>query len=245
MSVYFSWLRWSLLVPLLSLSVSGRAEELFLYTLDAPPLTYVEGIPGHGSVGDVVLAAIARAGDSVLLRSEPWARAQKRVSEGQDLLIMPLSRTPQREDRFTWIAPIQPMDRAFFTLDRRVESLADAKARLRSIGVGHGSAQHEILLNAGFAPAQIHPLTIGESPARLLALGRIDAWFNGVPESLSIWRGYSQQPLLMSPVVHSLDLYLACSKDCDRALVKRLRRAVERLQRDGSARRLQDGYLLQ
>lgn len=237
-------LRWSLLLSLLSLSVSGRAEELFLYTLDAPPLTYVEGIPGHGSVGDVVLAAIARAGDRVQLRDEPWARAQKRVSEGHHLLIMPLSRTPQRENLFTWIAPIQPMGRAFFTLDRRVESMADAKARLRSIGVGHGSAQHEILLSEGFAPEQIHPLTIGESPARLLALGRLDAWFNGVPESLRIWRDYSQQPLLMSPEVHSLDLYLACSKHCDSALVERLRQAVEGLQRDGTAQRLQDAYLL-
>ena len=229
---------------LLSPPLASGAGELLLYTLDAPPLTYVEGIPGHGSVGDVVLAAIAQAGDSVQLRSEPWARAQKRVSEGHHLLIMPLSRTPQRENLFTWIAPIQPMDRAFFTLDRRVESLSDAKARLRYIGVGHGSAQHEILLAEGFAPEHIHPLAIGESPARLLALGRIDAWFNGVPESLSIWRDYSQQPLLMSPVVHSLDLYLACSKECDRALVKRLRLAVEDLQRDGSAQRLQDAYLL-
>ncbi|MES2818117.1 MAG: ABC transporter substrate-binding protein [Pseudomonadota bacterium] len=220
----------------------GSADPLLLYTLDAPPLTYLKKSPGHGSVGDVVLAAIERAGDSVQLHDEPWARAQKRVSEGHQLLIMPLSRTPQRENQYTWIAPIQRMDRAFFTLAQRVESFADAKARLHNIGVGHGSAQHEILLAQGFSPDQINPLKIGDSPAHLLMLGRIDAWFNGVPESLSIWRKHSPQPLQMSPVLDSLDLYLACSKHCDRALVERLRLAVEELQRDGTAQRLQDAY---
>lgn len=78
-------------------------------------------------VGEAVLTAIANAGYVAHVHVLPWARSQKYVSEKQDLLIAPLSRTPEREDRFTWIASIMPMERAFFSLDRPVSSFAQAK----------------------------------------------------------------------------------------------------------------------
>lgn len=193
-------------------------------------------------VGDVALAAIARAGYHAQVQMQPWARAQKRVSAGHDLLIIPLSRTPLREDSYTWIAPIMRMERAFFSLHHKVDSFAEAKRRFRLIGVGLGSAQHEILRTAGFPEEQLYPLTIGENPARLLELGRIDAWFNGVPESPYIWKRISQRPLLMGKPMAATDLYLACAKDCDPALVAHLRQAVEELRAEGTLQRLLDAY---
>ncbi|WP_054061424.1 MULTISPECIES: substrate-binding periplasmic protein [Pseudomonas] len=214
-----------------------------LYILDAPPLTFVDDSNGHGIVGDIAVQAIARTGHTAHIEALPWARAQRHVSDKQDLLIAPLTRTPEREDRFTWIAPIMSMDRAFFSLDKPVTSFDQARKTYRVIGVGLGSAQEEILRTQGFDKDQIYPLTIGDNPAQMLLMGRIDAWFNGVPESRYIWPKLSDRKLYMSPVMSSAQVYLACSKQCSADLVKRLRNAVEALRRDGTLERLRVRYM--
>jgi len=214
-----------------------------LFIPDAPPLTFVDDSKGHGIVGDLVLMAIAKAGYVAHVQALPWARSQKHVSENQDILIAPLSRTPERENRYTWIAPIMPMERAFFSLEQQVNSFEEARKVYRVIGVGLGSAQEEILRAQGFGNEQIYPLTIGDNPAQMLLKGRIDAWFNGIPESRYIWPKVSRRKLFMSPVMNSATLYLACSKQCSPQRVQDLRKAVEALRSDGALARIQKRYL--
>lgn len=232
-----------LMPPLVLAHADAESLELELHIPDAPPLTFVNDPRGYGVVGDVAVAAMTKAGYAVKIHVLPWARAQKHVSEERDYLIAPLSRIPIREDRFTWIASIMPMERAFFSLERRVNSFAQAKETYRKIGVGLGSAQEDILRAEGFSDEQIYPLAIGDNPAQLLLMGRIDAWFNGVPESRYIWPKVSKRKLLMSPVGSSADLYLACSRQCSAKLVEDLRGAVEALRKEGEIERIHGIYL--
>lgn len=214
-----------------------------LYLPDAPPLSMPGPATGHGIVGDATLKAAALAGVDVNLILQPWPRAQLSVRDGSNHLIIPLSRTPDREAHYTWIAPIMSMDRAFFSLGAPVASFEQARKAYRRIAVGMGSAQEQKLRDEGFADGQIYPVKIGENPAQLLLLGRVDAWFNGVPETRYIWRGVSDRPLQMSPPLMNTDLYLACSRVCDAALVQRLRRVIEDLRDDGTLKRIADAYL--
>lgn len=220
-------------------------ETVRLYMPDAPPLTLHDYQGGYGMVGDVALAAIARSGRLSQLMDEPWPRAQASVADGEDLLIIPLSRTPDREERYSWIAPIMQLERAFFSLDDPVHSFAEARQRYSRIGVGLGTAQVEILRREGFADSQVVQLKLGENPARLLELGRIDAWFTGIPEALYIWNKSieRQNDLQMSPVLASTDLYLACSRLCDQTLIAELRTAVQELEAEGVSQRLRQAYL--
>ena len=75
----------------------------------------------------------------------------------------------------------------------------------------------------------------------MLELGRVDAWFTGVPEGLYLWPK-SNNRLQMSPVLASTDLYLACSKDCDAQLQEDLRKAVAALSAEGMIQRIQETY---
>lgn len=211
---------------------------------DAPPLTFAHNVNGHGIVGDIVLTSIAKAGYIVDLKVLPWARAQRQVSKKQDILIAPLSRTPEREHQFTWIAPIMSMERAFFSLEHKVNSFEEAKKTYHLIGVGLGSAQEEILRSQGFSNEQIYQLGIGDQPAQMLLRGRIDAWFNGIPESQYIWSEVSHRELLMSPVMSEVNLYLACSKKCSALMVKQLSDAIESVHDDGVVERLREFYLV-
>ena len=219
------------------------ATAVDFYFPEAPPLTMANQGDEHGIVGDIALKALAMAGYSPNVASPPWPRAQREVASGKNMLIAPLSRTQSREDNFTWIAPVLTMDRTFFSLDQRVESFDEARQTFKLIAVGLGSAQETRLREEGFSDSQIYPLKIGENPAQLLLKGRVDAWFNGVPETRYIWRQISDRPLVMSRVLMTADLYLACSRDCDARMVERLRTAIDTLQANGTADNIEAGYL--
>jgi polar amino acid transport system substrate-binding protein len=214
-----------------------------VYLAEAPPLSMLDHDTRHGMVGDIVFKAATLAGYTLRPQSPPWLRGQRMVRLGTDQLILPLSRTPDREDQYTWIAPIMGMDRAFFSLERRVETFAQARLAYSRIAVGMGSAQQQKLKDEGFRDEQVYPLKIGENPAQMLRMGRVDAWFNGIPETRYIWQEVSDRPLLMSPALMSTDLYLACSKRCDPQLVDKLRAAIETLRQQGGVARIIDDYV--
>ena len=234
-----------LLVALLLAGYVAAEEPLNLHMPDAPPLTLHNDSRGYGMAGDITLAAIALSGRTVRIIDEPWARAQVNVATGHNQLIIPLSRTPDREANYTWIVPLMPLERAFFSLDEPVRSFDQARQRYQRIGVGLGTAQVEILRREGFTDEQIIQLKLGENPATLLELGRIDAWFTGIPEALYIWSKSSpqRQQLRQSPVMASSELYLACSKACDSQLVEQLKAAVVQLESSGESLRLRQVYV--
>lgn len=223
-------------------SMACAAPSIDFYVPEAPPLTMLTVGDQHGIVGDVALQAIALAGYSAHPVSPPWPRAQREVSIGKDLLIAPLTRTQSRENNYTWIAPILTMDRAFFSLDRSVDSFDEARKAFRLIAVGIGTAQETRLREEGFPDSQIYPLKIGDNPAQMLLKGRVDAWFNGVPESQYIWRQLTDRPLVMGRVLMTANLYLACSKDCDPQIVNKLRTAIDTLEKDGTIDRIEAQY---
>lgn len=239
-------LRWLVLaISLLPLPQGASAKEILeLHMPAAPPLTFISFQGGYGMVGDVALSAISRAGYLSHLHLTPWPRAQQRVSRGENMLIIPMSRTPERENLYTWIAPIMVMERAFFSLDAPVANFSEARARYQRVAVGHGTAQAEILKSQGFTDEQIVSIKLGDNPERMLELGRVDAWFTSVAEGLYQWPG-SKNMLRMSPVMTSVDLYLACSKRCDNVIVEELRQSVEALRREGVSQSIQDAYLQQ
>lgn len=224
-------------------SAAFALPSVDLYMAEAPPLTMAAQGDRHGVVGDLTLQAMTMAGYSPIILSPPWPRAQRDVMLGANKLIAPLTRTQSREGHYTWIAALMPMDRAFFSLNHHVESFEEARKTFKMIAVGSGSAQEVRLLEEGFSAAQIYPLKIGENPALMLLKGRVDAWFNGVPETLYIWKQISERALLMSRPLMTADLYLACSKDCDPQMVEKLRAAIDKLQSNGSIKRAQSEYL--
>jgi polar amino acid transport system substrate-binding protein len=229
-------------------SWAGGLPSVDLYLSPSPPLSVLEPLETNnkgvtGIVGEVTVKAAAMAGYELAPQALPWARSQRIVQTGIDQLIITLSRTPDRESQYTWIAPIMTMDRAFFSLDKPVDSFEQARKTYARVAVGMGSAQEQKLRDEGFSNQQIYPLKIGENPAQMLLLGRVDAWFNGVPETRYFWPQVSDRPLVMSPALMKSDLYLACSKVCDPKMVEGLRAAVEALRADGTIKRITDAYL--
>lgn len=232
-----------LLLSLLATDALAQPPGVVIYLPDAMPLAATRDPKGHGLVGDVALEAIKRAGYQAQIRSEPWLRAQKQVREEHNSLVVPLSRTPERESQYTWIASILPLPRAFFSFTQPVQTFEQARLRYQRIGVGIGTAQEEILRHQGFRSDQIYALQLGDKPIRLLELNRIDAWFTTVPEGRYDWARSNSKALLSSPELATTEMFLACSKRCDEPLVTALRRAIKALRADGTIARIQTRYL--
>lgn len=225
---------------LLPCSFAAETPTIQLYLPDAPPLAQ-HGQDGHGITGDAAIMAVQRAGYRVAVQNAPWARAQKRTQETHDVLIVPLSRTALREDHYTWVANIQPLSRAFFTLDNPVSSLEQARQRYRLVAVGLGTAQEEILRQAGFSDDQLYALKLGDRPIQLVRRGRVDAWFTTDLEGRHQWDNGPE--LAMSALLAPLDMYIACSLQCDPRLVESVHDALEGMRRDGSLQRIVERYV--
>ena len=226
---------------------SGHAGDLQLYTLDAPPMTMVEAPVGdhaHGFVADIAIEAAKRAGFDLDLQFLPWMRGQQLAAEGENALITPLARTPEREASYSWVAPICHLQRAFATLDRPVDSFEDARLHLHSILVGRGSAQEATLRSLGFDDGRLQHVEIGLSETDMLRLGRVDAWFNSTVETEWKWRRSGQTaPLVFGKTLYVDEIYLACSRRCSALILDRLRAALAAMTEDGTATRIERRYL--
>ena len=233
------------LLMLLMLSpVRSPAAEVTLYLMEVPPLTINE--PGRkGIAGDLTLEAIKRAGYTARIVVVPNNRAMAIVqsAEARDTLIIPLARQKEREPHYSWIAPVVKVNRAFFSLDRKVASFEEARAGFRLVGVARGTAGVNLLREHGFADSQIYEVNDTNVGARMLALRRFDAWYGPTRQFHEWLREIDPAP----PVQASAPLgttfnYLACSKACDPRLSARLAEVIDKMNRDGSAKAIEARY---
>ncbi|WP_410499640.1 substrate-binding periplasmic protein [Chitinibacter sp. S2-10] len=227
----------------LSINTSIQAADTQLYLMEVPPLTMNQP-DRKGLVGDVVLEAFRRAGVSVQLLVEPSPRAMASVQAQDNALIIPLARLNDRENKYTWIAPITRVNRAFFTMGKRINSFDEAKTSLKTIAVSRGTAGVSILREQGFAPAQIVEVNQGETAPRMLQAGRVDAWYNLIAESRLLLKGLgtANANIVSGALLGPTEQYLACSKRCDPELVAKLAEAIKSMQTDGSLRAILSRY---
>ncbi|MEW9898638.1 transporter substrate-binding domain-containing protein [Chitinivorax sp. PXF-14] len=228
-------------LALTMLASAATAAELPLYLMEVPPLT-INSPDRKGIVGDVVLEAMKRAGIEPRLIVEPSPRAMANVQNKDNALIIPLARLKEREDKYTWIAPVARVSRAFFSLGQRADSFDDARQQFHAIAVSRGSAGLDILLEHGFSRDQIVVVNQGLSAPRMLLAGRVDAWYNLVLESQVLFKQLGKPTAPMGAPLGSSDQYLACSKTCDERVVARLAEEIRAMQADGSARRIAARY---
>lgn len=220
-----------------------RAEALKIYSVDAPPMT-MDNPSQRGFVAEITLEALKRAGYDAEMIFIPWKRGQQEVAEGENLLIIPFSRTSAREANYTWIAPIFKLERSFAAIGKSIDSYDQAKAELKSVIVGQGSAQEELLKAAGFTASQMRIVKIGQKETDLLSPQGEDAWFNGTPETLWRWKQAGRtETLVVGKAIDANDIYLACSLKCSPRIVERLQAAVAALEADGTLQRVMDKYL--
>lgn len=79
---------------------------------------------------EVIQEVFKRSGMNVRVEQGPWIKAQRRVERSvpeDRYLIAPLTRIPEREDKYDWIIPLRSYTLQFVTVDKSV-NLSDLEA---------------------------------------------------------------------------------------------------------------------
>ena len=131
----------------LALPVSAE-EPITVVASEFPPLTTGAGGRPGGIVLDALREAGKRAGIPLRFTFLPWERAKRDVLLNANELIIPFTRTPDREPLYQWVAPVVGFDTVLITLDDPPASIAEARKLV--VGYVRGTSFRDEAQEAGF-----------------------------------------------------------------------------------------------
>ncbi len=220
---------------------AGAAAQVFL-TEENPPLNYTRaGQPAGPSVA-MVREMARRAGlPPAEIRVQPWERSYAQARDG-DACVFSTARVPARLPLFQWVGPIGRGQYSLFAppgfradihhaddLKRfRIGVLNDARAAyLRQRGFPNVVAldsQAEILRRLNLDPARDDA---------------VDLWLtqHDGAQAVASAAGVEVRPVFGGLLTQ--DYWLACGRRVPESTVRALSTALQEMQRDGTAQRLQ------
>ncbi len=238
----------SFLPPALA-QAQPRAKELRLLAAELPPYTFqippasVAETPGvdQGLVYEIVSEMARRVGHTGLIEFLPWGEAQRIARTQPNIGILALTRTPERENQYRWLAEIVTDD-LILVGGQGIDVSSLDKVRDRPVGVLARSGAEALLRERGFT--RIKPQPEEWMNARLMQQRRIDAWL--APRLMVIYAmhevGGKLEALNFGEIVRKSEIYLAASKDLPDAEAQKWERALEAIKADGTYQRILDEY---
>ncbi|RJG15281.1 substrate-binding periplasmic protein [Massilia cavernae] len=219
----------------------AAAPTLYITTEHSPPASMVEGgvVVGHGT--EKVREIMARSGISYSIELLPWMRAYTSALQRRNGCVYSTTRTEEREKLFKWVGPTNTGEWVLMgRSDRKFELKTLDDARGLRIGTYHGDAREEYLRSRGFKVDSAQNDLINP---RKLMLNRIDLWAASLRSGSAVlaqngWTGQIVPVLTFAKV----QVYLACNPAVPDALVARMNAALESMERDGTARRIERKY---
>jgi polar amino acid transport system substrate-binding protein len=215
------------LAPSLSL-----AETLTVLAGPIEPYAIEKG-DRPGVAVEVLTEMAKRAGIQLTVKFEPWTRAQTDAQAGKEVAILPLTRTPEREAKYVWIVPLLS-DPLYLTATRKdLDIVTLAKAQALSVAVLRSTPEEDVLRKAGLAKLEL--TTDGDSGAKLLKAGRVDAWYTrGMVASFAYTKnGGDAASLLRGANTETPPMYLGGSLDFPKELGAKLTKALDSMKADG------------
>jgi polar amino acid transport system substrate-binding protein len=169
----------------------------------------------------------------------PWSRSLATLEDRPQKLLTPIARTDERENKFVWITTVMRLHFAFASIAKPVDSFEQAKT-LPQVAVYRNSQHESLLLGKGFT--NLIPNS-GETNARMLAFGRVTAWYSSVPEAQWQWKIQNlSPPLVLGESMYSLPIWLAGSRDFPKDLVPLFRRIMRAMKSDGTYDQIYHDY---
>ncbi len=228
---------------MMTLAGGALASEVHLYTEEYAPFNWTDPASGKvvGIATDIVKTLFERSGVAASGADlVPWARGYSNTLATPNSCLFATARIAEREQLFSWVGPIGHNE--VVMIARRADHLVlpDIEAaRPYRIGSYFADATVEFLRERKFtldiAPAARF------NPQKLL-MHRIDLWATGRMPGLHLLRQMGITEL--EPVLRydGADLYLACHRTLDSAIVARLNSTLKVMTRDGTLARIYSRY---
>lgn len=225
-------------------SVIQAATPLRIITVNEPPANYmVDGVP-QGYAVDIVRALQHRINNQTPIEVMPEDRALRTADQQANVLLFSFSRTPEREDKYIWLASIMRKSWQLFVLPDVGISLTDLThvQALDGVAVVQGDIREKYLR------AHLRNLVAVVSPQQMLDMlqtRRVQALVSSQAELDTLWQDHrftGDKPIAAFEFGHS-DVYLMFSLGTDRAIVEQWQRAMQQLTADGTIERIGQKWL--
>jgi ABC-type amino acid transport substrate-binding protein len=225
----------ALLAAVPRLALAARQPALHIVTSELPPLVMEDG---GGALRELVAELCRRAQLTPELEFVPWRRAILLATTLPSTAIFPLTRQPEREDKFRWLAPLYEERYCFVApRDGRFDLQHPERMKARRIALLRGAAQAAMLKDMGYHRL-VEAASVDEVH-RFLTGGMADAVFGEaaiIRASLKVRAGESE--FAVSAPLRTATAWLAGTLDFSDAEVERFRQAMDGMLADGTARRI-------
>lgn len=223
----------------------AAAPELRIATSQLAPYAIEDGPNAPGALHELVQAILQRAGVPARINFVPWKRAVYETHSLKRTAVFPLTRTPEREPAFRWLAELYREDFLFLALrDGRFRWRAPLDRKEARIGILRGSAMVAVLREMGYRRI-IETDSVRES-VRFLEGGMVDAVMSDRYIVGHAVKGRpNQERFVTSEPIRSTVTWLGGSLDIPEEEAARMQKALAELVEDGSYARILKKYGLQ
>lgn len=217
------------------------AEPVRVVTTELPPFAMEGDTATPGALLDIVQELLRRTQVEAKVEFVPWRRALLLSTTGQRAAIFPLSRTPEREGQYRWLARLYYERFVFLSArSRGFDVGAPEHETRRRIGVLRGSAATGALRQLGYSNI-VEAASIDEE-LRFLKRGIVDAVFG---ESAIFHHVLGERiggSFVVSAPQHSVTTWLGGSLDFTEAEAALFAKARKEMVDDGSYARILKKY---
>jgi len=218
---------------IITLAIAGFSHFIYpiqVLTENAPPYQYQENNELKGSAVVTVKKILDCAKITTSISMLPWKRAYQTTLAEKNTLLFAMARTPQRESKFIWIAPIFYSTAYLYKLksrtDIKIESLQDLDGF--SIGTIPDDYKAKFLLSLPNAKNfKLKYFYNRRSQIMMLLNGRYDLTANDPSTFKNNIQTFNLNPKdfqQLIPLGPTQKLYLAINKNSDEELINTLKR---------------------
>lgn len=218
-----------------------KAGALRILTSDLPPLAVERDPAQPGALVEIVAELTRRTGIAATNEFVPWQRALFVVGHLPRTALYPLTRTPERERHFRWLAPLYREQFVFIAEAGGVDLTDLAALRGRRIALLRGSTQWDNLQRLGYMG--LIPTVSVQEGLRFVHEGMADAIYGD-----QAIVGHTARTLFpdkqwqASAAIVSTTTWLGGSLDLGADDAARFNRALAAMQADGSYARILRRY---
>jgi len=221
-------------------NVYSKSDKLIFISNEILPFAALKDGKPTGFGPEIILEIMQRLGRSDAIEFDDWNIAYERVLKEPATVLMPPSRTPEREELFKWVGPLIPEKLVLVARKGSglvINSLEDAK-KVRGIATVTGYASEKLLIQNGFT--NLTSQRSSTQGADALKFGRVDLWLNSNITMKQVALDAHVDPDLFEPafVVKEIPSYLAFSKSIPDEVVNKWQRSLDDMKRDGSWERI-------
>jgi len=217
--------------------MANGAHDIHIVTEYLPPLQVAEsGDQIHGLTVDLFKAVVDDTEYSYTTSVYPWARSYRLATSGANVLIFPLIRTKERENKFHWIGKLWSFTGSIYRhaerKDIELATLDDAKKY--SISVYRDDFFHQYLIKNSFSPWRVFPQSSIDKSLAQFVNKRVELII--IDSSLLEYyvkkhglRLDDYQKILTLDNLKVRDTYMALSKETSPEVVKQFRDSYVRV----------------